>query len=58
MNLSVSKRILTQGYSKFKTNSDTKSVFLLKVKLIVKWELKDDSGNNVFCIEVPAQVTS
>ncbi|KAG7466407.1 hypothetical protein MATL_G00164520 [Megalops atlanticus] len=28
------------------------------IKLVVEWELKDDSGKDLFCIEFPVQITS
>ncbi len=31
-------------------------IFLFQISLVVEWELKDQNGADIFCIQLPAQI--
>lgn len=52
---------LTCPVKKDTVNTYTTNIFVKKaypeVRVVVKWELKDENGEDIFCIEVPAEVS-
>jgi len=48
---------VTKGSQNLYKNSIDVSTHYPKVQVMVKWELRDDNNNDVFCFVIPAEIT-